>query len=168
MAWIDIVFIIILLILGFHGLLIGLIRSICDIIGILMAYILAVSFSPLLEIPRVLSFFLIFIIVVIAVHLIGRILSKAIKATPLNMLDRLLGGLLGFVKGLIICFVVLLIMLLLKRPNNTVERSTVAPWILKGGLTASQVLPGKWSEWIEHIIAHRSLAQDHEDHHFSL
>jgi membrane protein required for colicin V production len=168
MDWIDIVLIIILLVLGLHGLMIGIIRSICDIIGILMAYVLAVSFSGLLAMPRFVGFLLIFVIIVVAVHLLGRIISRAIRSTPLGTIDRLLGGLLGLFKGLVICFVFLIVLLLVKRPNTAIQRSLIAPWILKGGLTASQVLPGKWSDWIENIITQRELVQKYEDHYISL
>jgi membrane protein required for colicin V production len=168
MDWIDIVLIIILLLLALHGLMIGIIRSICDIIGILMAYVLAVSFSGLLGMPRFVGFLLIFVIIVVAVHLLGRIISKAIRSTPLGTIDRLLGGLLGLFKGLVICFVFLIVLLLVKRPNTAIQRSSIAPWILKGGLTASQVLPSKWSDWIENIITQRELVQKYEDHYISL
>jgi len=168
MVWIDIVLIIILLILAFHGLIIGIIRSICDIIGILIAYVLAVSFSPMLGMPRFVAFLLIFVIIVIGVHILGRIISKAIRSTPLGTIDRLLGGVLGLIKGLVICFVFLLILFLLKRPNTAVQGSLIAPWIIKGGLSASQVLPDKWSDWIENVVNQRELVQEYEDHHISL
>ena len=168
MGWIDIVLIIILVILAMHGLIIGIIRSIFDIVGILMAYILAVSFSGLLGMPRFIAFLLIFIIIVVAVHILGRIISKLIRSTPLGTLDRLLGGLLGMIKGLVICFIFLLVLLLLKRPNTAIQKSVIAPWILKGGLTASEVLPSRWTDWLKKVITHRELVKQYEDCHFSL
>jgi membrane protein required for colicin V production len=168
MGWIDILLIIIVLVLALHGMIIGIIRSVCDIIGIVMAYILAVSFSGLLGMPRFVAFLLIFIVIVVAVHILGRIISKAIRSTPLGTIDRLLGGALGLIKGLVICFVFLLILLLLKQPNTAVQRSSIAPWILKCGVGASQVLPSKWSDWIESIVTQRELVQRYEDHLISL
>lgn len=168
MVWLDIVLIIVLTILALHGLLVGIIRSVFDIIGILIGYVLAVSFSGSVGIPRFLAFLLIFVLIVVTVHILGRIISKAIRTTPLGTIDRILGGLLGLVKGLVICFVFLVILLLLQKSNKTVHKSAIAPEILKGGLIASQVLPDKWYNWIEDVVTKRELVQGYEDYHISL
>jgi len=168
MAWVDIVLIVVLTILALHGLLIGIIRSVFDIIGILMGYVLAVSFSGSVGIPRFLAFLLIFVLIVVAVHILGRIISKAIRTTPLGTIDRILGGLLGLFKGLVVCFVFLLVLLLLQKSNKAVYKSAIAPEILKGGLIASQVLPDKWYNWIEDVVTKRELVQGYEDYHISL
>lgn len=168
MTWVDIVLIIVLTILALHGLLAGIIRSVFDIVGILIGYVLAVSFSGVIGMPRFLAFLLIFVLIVVAVHILGRIISKTIRTTPLGTIDRVLGGLLGFFKGLIICFVFLLVLLLLQKSNKAVYRSTIAPQILRGGLIASQVLPGKWYNWIEDVVTKRELVQGHEDYYISL
>ncbi|MGB3480070.1 MAG: CvpA family protein [bacterium] len=168
MAWVDIVLIVVLTILALHGLLIGIIRSVFDIIGILIGYVLAVSFSGSVGIPRFLAFLLIFVLIVVAVHILGRIISKAIRTTPLGTIDRILGGLLGLFKALVVCFVFLLVLLLLQKSNKAVYKSAIAPEILKGGLIASQVLPDKWYNWIEDVVTKRELVQGYEDYHISL
>ncbi len=168
MVWLDIVLIIVLTILALHGLLIGIIRSVFDIIGILIGYVLAVSFSGSVGIPRFLAFLLIFVLIVVAVHILGRIISKAIRTTPLGTIDRVLGGLLGLFKGIVVCFVFLLVLLLLQKSNKAIYKSAIAPEILKGGLIASQVLPDKWYNWIEDVVTKRELVQGYEDYHISL
>jgi membrane protein required for colicin V production len=168
MVWLDIVLIIVLTILALHGLLIGIIRSVFDIIGILIGYVLAVSFSGSVGIPRFLAFLLIFVFIVVAVHILGRIISKAIRTTPLGTIDRVLGGLLGLFKGIVVCFVFLLVLLLLQKSNKAIYKSAIAPEILKGGLIASQVLPDKWYNWIEDVVTKRELVQGYEDYHISL
>ena len=165
MNWIDIILVIILLILAVHGLMIGIIRSVFDIVGIIIAYVFAVSFSGMLGMPRFIAFLLIFIVIVVGVHILGRIISKVIRKTPLGAIDRVLGGLLGLAKALVICFVFLLVLLLLKRPNSAIQRSTIAPLVLKGGLTASEILPNKWSDWIKNVVTERELVQEYEDHY---
>lgn len=168
MVWLDIVLIIVLTILALHGLLIGIIRSVFDIIGILIGYVLAVSFSGSVGIPRFLAFLLIFVLIVVAVYILGRIISKAIRTTPLGTIDRVLGGLLGLFKGIVVCFVFLLVLLLLQKSNKAIYKSAIAPEILKGGLIASQVLPDKWYNWIEDVVTKRELVQGYEDYHISL
>jgi membrane protein required for colicin V production len=167
-TWIDIVLIIILFGLVIHGMVIGLIRGVFDIVGIIFGYILAVSFSKAIKIPQFLAFLLIFIIVVVAISIIGRIISKIIHITPLGFIDRILGAVLGFVKAFVVCFVFLIIILLIKKSDLALRKSEIAPWVLKGGLTASQILPKKWYRWIEEIIMKKDLVQDYENHHFPL
>jgi uncharacterized membrane protein required for colicin V production len=104
---------------------------------------------------------------VVAVSLLGRILSKVIHITLLGGLDRILGGVLGFLKGMIIGFIFLIILLLLGKSNDVIHGSEIVPWVMKGGLTASQVLPRKWYEWIEGIVTKKELVlmMYYEDHH---
>ncbi len=168
MTWIDIILLTIFLALLIHGIIIGLVRGVFDIAGIILGYLLAINFSGVIKIPKFLSFLIIFVITVIAISLLGRAISKFIHITPLRLIDRILGGLLGFVKGLIICFIFLIIVLLFQRANRVVYRSEIAPWVLRGGLTMSQVLPKKWYLWIEEVITKRELVQDDEDNHLSL
>lgn len=151
-----------------HGIIIGLIRGIFDIVGIILGYILAISYSATIKIPKFLAFLLIFVIVAVVISILGRIISKLIHITPLGLMDRLFGGLLGFLKGLIICFVFLIIILLLQKANKVIYKSEIAPLILTSGLTASRVLPQKWYNWIEELVMKRELVQNYEDYHFSL
>ncbi len=168
MTWIDIVIIIIMLSLTIHGIIIGLIRGIFDILGIILGYILAVQYSGTIEIPQFLAFLLIFIIVVIIISILGRIISKAIHITPFGFIDRVLGGFLGLIKGLVVCFVFLIILLLIGKENKTLYRSEVAPLIIRSGLIMSQLLPQKWYDWIEEVTTERELVHLYEDYHFHL
>jgi len=168
MTWIDIIIIVIILALVIHGIIIGLIRSVFDIIAIILGYILAVYYSATIGIPRLLAFLLIFIVVVIIVSIIGRIISRLIHITPLGFIDRILGGILGLLNGFVICFVFLLALLIIRKENVTLYRSEIAPWIMRGGLTMSQVLPRKWYRWIQDVTTKRELVHHYEDYHFPL
>jgi len=159
MTWIDIVLVIILIVLVLHGIMIGLIRGIFDIAGIILGYLLAINFSGALKIPNFLAFLLIFIVVVVAISILGRVISKVIHITLLGSIDRLLGGLLGFLKGFIICFVFLIVLLLLQRSNRVLLKSAIAPWVVRGGLKASQILPKIWYERIKEITTERELVR---------
>lgn len=168
MTWIDIILLIIFLALLIHGIIIGLVRGVFDIAGIIIGYLLAINFSSAIKIPKFLSFLIIFVITVVAVSLLGRAVSKLVHITPLGLVDRILGGLLGFIKGLIVCFIFLIIVLLFQRANRIIYRSEIAPWVLKGGLTMSRALPRKWYLWIEEVVTKRELVQDDEDYYLSL
>ena len=165
MTWVDIVLMIILCGLVIHGIVFGLIRGLFDIAGIILGYLLAVHYSSTLEMPHVLAFILIFVVVVIVASLLGRIVSKLVHVTPLGIIDRLLGGILGLLKALFVCFVFLLIVLQLQKANTIVFRSEIAPAILKGGVTASQILPGRWHQWIEQLAARKDIAHNDKSDH---
>lgn len=164
MTWIDIVLLIIIIGLMIHGIIIGLIKGIFDIIGLVSGYLLAINFSGLLKIHKFLAFGLIFVIVVIFVSLLGRLVSKMMHITPLGGVDRMLGGLLGFLKGFIVSFVFLIILIMTSKVNATLYKSEVAHWVIRGGLTASQVLPGRWFKWLKDNITKRELVfiEDHK------
>ncbi len=168
MLWIDIGLIVIILGLVIHGIIIGLIRGIFDIAGIILGYLLAINYSDALRIPEFLAFFLIFIIVAVIVSILGRVISKLIHITPLGLLDRIFGGLFGFLKGFIVCFVFLIILLLLHGENRTIYRSEIVHWVIKGGLTMSQVLPKKWYDWIEDVTTERELVKHNEGYYVHL
>lgn len=158
MTWIDIILLIIIASLVIHGIIIGLVRSIFHIVGIILGYLLAINFSGSIGLPKFLAFLLIFVVAVVIVTILGRIISKLIHITPLGGIDRILGGLLGFLKGFIIAFVFLILLLLAKKSNRILYKSDIAHWVLKGGLTATQVLPQNWYNWIEEIVTKRELA----------
>lgn len=162
MTWIDIVLIIIIVGLVIHGIIIGLVRGIFDIIGIIAGYILAVSYSAAMEIPKILAFILIFVIVVIVISILGRIISKMIHVTPLGFIDRIFGGILGFLKAFIVCFVFLIVLLLLQKSNKVIYKSEIAHQVIKSGLVMSRVLPQKWYDWVEEVVTKRELVQNNE------
>ncbi|MEO0191064.1 MAG: CvpA family protein [candidate division WOR-3 bacterium] len=141
-----------------HGIIVGLIRGVFDIIGIIGGYILALKYSSELGISRILGFLLIFVGVVIVVSITGRIISKLIHYTPLGLMDRLFGGLLGFIKGVVVSFVFLIVLLLMNK-GAAVDRSEIAPLILKSGVAASQVLPKKWFLWIKRVTEKKELVR---------
>lgn len=174
MTWVDIVISLLIAGLIMHGIFIGLIRGGVDIVGIIAGYILAINFNDMIRIPRFLAFLVIFIVVVIAVSILGRIISKAMHATPIGIFDRLFGGVLGLFKGLIISFVFLLIILLIHKSDKAIDRSEIAPIIIRGGLVMSRVLPKNWYERIEAITTKRDMVwfmREHEtlrDHNLPL
>lgn len=174
MTWVDIVILIIIVALVTHGMFMGLIRGAFDIAGIIAGYILAINFNDSLGIPRFLAFLVIFLVVVVGVSILGRIISKAMRATPLSVFDRLFGGLLGFIKALIISFVFLLVVLLIQKTDKIIKESEIAPLVVRGGLVMSQILPQNWYQRIESITTKRDMVfyyQEYEtfrDHNISV
>ncbi|MGB9720175.1 MAG: CvpA family protein [bacterium] len=158
MCWIDIVILIIILSLIVQGLISGFIRGIFDLAGILAGIFLAIEYAEKLKMARFFGFLLIFIGTVIVISIVGRIISKIIHLTPLGIMDRLMGGALGFVKGIFFCFVFLLLLFLLNK-QSTLEKCEIAPIILKSGVSVSQALPEKWYKWIKKTVGKKEVVE---------
>jgi len=167
MAWVDVVIIAIVISLIIHGIATGLIRGAFDIAGIVCGYIIAVTYSAAVKIPQILAFLLIFVVVIVVFSIAGRIISKIIHFTPLGIIDRVLGGLLGLIKGLIICFVLLVAITYMRKDLRIIRESQFASEIVDIGLRASRFLPGSLYEWVEDVFGRHDVAL-YEDHNLSL
>ncbi|UCF70017.1 MAG: CvpA family protein [candidate division WOR-3 bacterium] len=168
MAWIDIVIVIIIISLIIHGIATGLIRSVFDIAGIIFGYIIAVTYSTLVRIPEILAFLLIFITVLVIFSIAGRIISKIIHITPLGIIDRVLGGVLGLAKGAIICFVFLIVVMLIKRDTRIISSSSLAAEIANSGLQVSRILPKPMYDWIREVFARKDVVSNDANNYLHL
>jgi hypothetical protein len=65
---------------------------------------------------------------------------------------------------LVISFVFLLIVLLIHKSDTVISRSELAPLIIRGGLTMSQMLPKQWYERIEAITIKRDMVWYMREH----
>jgi len=166
MALIDILIIVIVAGLIIHGIATGLIRSAFDIAGLFFGYIFAVSYSATVRIPQILAFILIFIVVFLVVSIAGRIISRVVHITPLGIIDRILGGVLGLAKGLVICFVLLIVIMLIRKDFRILSESQIAKQVAHQGLQASKFLPKPWYKWIEETFQRSDFVSGHENYYF--
>jgi membrane protein required for colicin V production len=90
--------------------------------------------SPVSTTYKVISFIIIFIIVFIVFLLLGLLLRKIIQLIMLGWLDKILGGIFGFIKGLIIIWLILMLVTTIF-PNtiNIISKSKLALQILEYG-----------------------------------
>jgi membrane protein required for colicin V production len=168
MTWIDIVLLVLIVVLAVHGMIMGLIRGLFDIAGLIAGYILAISFCGRIHLPQAVSFLIIFLATVIIFSAAGIILTKLIKHTPLSAVNRLLGALLGLVKAFAFGFVFLVILAFFHKGREEYLSSDIAPVIQKYGLIASKSLPVRWYRFIKNILepeppkkqAHRSFGSE--------
>lgn len=161
--------IVIIMALVIQGLISGFVRGIFDLGGIIIGLCLAFEYADRLHFAKFLAFLLIFLGTVIVVSILGRIISKLIHLTPLGAMDRLLGGGLGFIKGIFFSFVFLIVIFLLNK-DDALKRCEIAPLILKNCISVSQVLPEKWYRWIKKTtkLRERLRAEFYEYRHLPL
>jgi membrane protein required for colicin V production len=143
--WLDILLFAILAFSLIWGLIKGFVRQIVGIAAVVVGLILAAMHYPILS--RLLiranasepwadlaAFLLIFIAVLIAGALASFLLTKLMKG-PLRFINHVLGGALGVLKGILICGVLVIALLVFPVDKPTLMRSTLAPycyWLTKG------------------------------------
>lgn len=128
------------------ALLRGFVRELVSMAGWIAACVLAVMFTkelalrmpeslgPLLS--NVLAFLAIFIGTWVLSGLIGLLLAKLVKAAGLGWTDRMLGALLGLVRGLIIVLVAVMLAGLTPLPREPFWRNAVLSAPLETAVTA--------------------------------
>lgn len=122
MSYIDIIIVIILITFGVLGLLKGIIREIATLVGLVVGLYGAFHFSDFtaskligwVELSpkylQVISFVVTFVVLAVLVFLLGRLVKRLVNAINLGFLDKIGGFIVGLVKGVLVCS--LLVMLL--------------------------------------------------------
>lgn len=108
----------------------GLVRQVLEVVGIIAAFMcafylahhLAVYLKPKWDISynilAVISAVIIFAGVIIGFHFLGLALRKFISITLLGSFDRVMGGIFGGIKGLLLCSLLLIVLTALPIPRN--------------------------------------------------
>lgn len=116
-AWVDWVVLAVLLASVLLGLFRGLVFEVLSLLGWVAAYVAAQALSGVVA-PSVpigspgsglnaaAAFVAVFLVVLLVWGLIAWMISRLVKSSPLNPLDRVLGGLFGLLRGLLIALAV--------------------------------------------------------------
>ena len=136
------IFFAILLVLGLiRGLMVGLVRQVASVAGLIVGGYTAYFYYP--EISSfiagwiekatyrdLLAFILIFISIYIIIMMIARLVQFLMKVSMTGWLNRLLGMALGLLKAAIVCAVILIALDLLFPSNAAfVENSLLVPYL---------------------------------------
>jgi membrane protein required for colicin V production len=149
------------LVVGFcliRGIFRGIIKELTSIIGVFIGFYGAYIYYPILarwlsdlianrSYSHIISFFLIFVTVLLAVGFVGMILRHLLKAAALGWADRILGGTFAMVKAVLIVSV-LLIALTTFLPENApvIKNSLLAPRVSAISEKLVAVVPGEMKE----------------------
>ncbi len=137
----DILIITILAYSLIRGLFRGLVKEVSSIIGVLGGFFLAYSyyasvadyFGRVVSNPsyrNILSFLIIFCLVVIVVNVLAIIIRYFLKIVFLGWLDRFGGVAFGFVKGVLIAAVIFLVLTaFLPKGTPLIKNSMCAPYV---------------------------------------
>src|SRR5215470_15341037 len=132
----------------------GFFHQAFGIAGLIVGYMLAAWqyarvaawFAPHVNSPwlaNILGFLVIFAAVVMVAAISGRIVRWAMKEAGLSLIDRLLGALLGLVKGSLFVAIILMGMTAFAPSSSWLERSELAPYFLVVGRAAIWLAPSQ-------------------------
>ena len=107
----------------------------------LAAWLLSFLNSELLA--EIFGFLIIFFAILIVFSIAGRIARKLMKEAGLSGFDRLLGALLGLIKGSLAVAVILMGMTAFTPTTSMLEKSVLAPYFLVIGRAAIWVAPSE-------------------------
>jgi membrane protein required for colicin V production len=132
----------------------GFFREAFRLAGLIVGYLLAAwqyhrlaeRFAPHLKslwIGEIAGFLIIFFAVLILAGLAGRIARWVMKESGLTTIDRILGGVLGLLKGVLVVAVVLTAMAAFAPAAKWLAGSELAPYFLVGGRAAVWLAPSE-------------------------
>ena len=103
---------------------------------------------PSVELRLLSGFVCVFVAVLIAMSMLAIMVSKLVKSAGLGLEDRLLGGVFGFVRGLLVVMIVVLLAGLTSLPRQAVWRNAV----MSGPL---ETIAGQVKTWLPEDLAQR-------------
>jgi len=132
----------------------GFFHEAFGIAGLILGYLLAAwnyerlaaRYAPYLKsmwLGEIAAFLIIFLAVVLVAGLAGRIVRHIVKEAGLSFVDRILGGALGLLRGILMVAVVLMSMAAFTPTSTWLEGSQLAPYFLVVGRAAIWVAPSE-------------------------
>lgn len=147
----DIIVIVIICATFISGFWKGLIRQVFSLGGVVLGYIFARKYYEVFshympvaadDLKKMASFTAIFISIIVAVSLVGWVIGRLVKNADLDWVNRVTGGVLGFLKGsLIIVVITVLLLAFLPADNSLLTGSTTLPYAIKATEMLSAAIP---------------------------
>lgn len=150
LAGFDFVIIGILLLFTISGLWVGFLRQITTLVALLLGYLISGQYHDKLfpflrevtENPQAVfwtSYVILFAITYVVIMLAGKALAKVVELTIAGWFDKLLGGVLGAVKAVILIVLLNMVLAGVLAPENTMLRNCYFSQYLK---QATEILQG--------------------------
>jgi len=107
---------------------------------------LAARFAPYLKsmwFGEIAAFLIIFLAVLFLAGILGRMARQVVKEAGLSFVDRVLGGALGLLRGILMVAVILMSMAAFTPTSTWLQGSVLAPYFLVVGRAAIWVAPSE-------------------------
>ena len=158
MTWLDYAVLVVLAASILWGVWRGLVNEVVSVASWVLAFLAANMFAGPLgeampqswvtpEVRVLVGFVVVFLVTLIACTVVGHLLSKVMKIAGLGPLDRVLGGVFGFARALVILLAFALLAGLTALPRQPVWRNSVSGETLaKGALAVRPWLPKSFAD----------------------
>ena len=100
------------------------------------------------EVAEIVSFLLILVLVMVVFSLISKLVRKTVHAIGLGFVDRVLGALLGLIRGLLLGVAAMMAVTAFVPDATSVQNSQLAPYFLSGVHAVSFVVPEHFQDQI--------------------
>ncbi|MBU2488127.1 MAG: CvpA family protein [Proteobacteria bacterium] len=140
MNLLDVILVAILAYAVVRGTFRGIIKEVASLAGVFVGFYVGYSHYTVVagsirkyfttdQWPNLIGFFIMFILAYLAVSFAGVAIRYILRIAHLGLVDRILGGIFGFAKGLLIAMVVVyaLTAFLPKQDDNILKKSLLAP-----------------------------------------
>ena len=137
--WLDVVLAVVLLIALVRSVWTGFTRAVAGVGGVLAGFFVAIRgypslafrLSPMIAdelIRNIVAFLLLFLAVYLIFVIAGILLHGFLKALKLGWFDRLMGGILGALKGMLIAGIIMFLLTVVLPANSpTIQKSYLYP-----------------------------------------
>ncbi len=149
----DITILVLITVSILFGVARGLVREIFSLLALILGFLIAARFYVIPAaymrqwitqeaLASFIGFILIFLGVSITIGITGTLLRSFLKRANLDVQDRLLGGIFGFIKGLLIATVMVLILMAFMPPKQPfLSQSKLLPYFVRLGGLVVGVIP---------------------------
>jgi membrane protein required for colicin V production len=151
-TYLDYVFALIVLVSTGFALTKGIAREIISLVALVGGLILAawyypsvarwfIDFSRSDAVASLLGFMIIFLGCLLAGAVVAFFVNRFVKMSSLQWVDRLLGGLYGFIRGWAVASIIVLALIAFPVRPEAVPKSHLAPYLLAGARAAVLIVP---------------------------
>jgi uncharacterized membrane protein required for colicin V production len=165
-SWIDLLFLVTIVLLVFNGFRNGAVFSLVNLLSIPIAFAVAVFFGPQftlflasngLPATPLISYLVLFFGSVLVLHIVGTVIRGIVHDIPIvNFGDTLLGGLIGFVEAWLLWVIVLLVLgSFLQNAQSTIHAGNQ----LVPGLNIQVSQFQTWHDIYNQAVSHSLFAQ---------
>ncbi len=148
----DYAFVVIVLVSTIFAMTKGLMREIVSIVALIGGFLLAAfyyqvpgawfgSFMRSESLAHLVGFLVIFIGCIIAGAVVAFLINKFVKMASLEWVDRLLGAVFGFLRGWLVCSIIVIGLVAFPVKEGLLARSVMAPYVLAGARAAVLLVP---------------------------
>lgn len=167
----DIIFSVIILVSTGFALIKGLMRELISLVALIGGFLLAAFYyqaaaRPFLDLAKteavaeLIGFLAIFLATILIGAVAAWVVNRFVKMASLEWIDRLLGGVFGFLRGWAVCSVIALALVAFPVRQEALARSVLTPYLLAGARAAILLVPGslklKFNEEYQKVLKTRN------------